>query len=315
MLTDVHMTRAESARATTPSDRRKARRRREGGGDGFLLPILIVLVVVLAVPFAQSMYFSFTDYNGISDDVRFVGLRNYETVFRDPALLSGLTFTILYAVATTAITTVCAIPLALALNRAFFGRNIVRSVFFFPAIPSIAILGFVWAVILSPLSRGALNALLGFFDAAPIPWLADSTLAQASVVAVGVWTATGWHAVLYLAYLQSIPADYYEVATLDGANAWQRFRYITLPMLTPAITVSTLLLLVGGMNVYALPIALTGGGPGFSTYTITQSIITQGIAQGKYGQAAALSIIFMLMVAVLVLVQIFASARAGRSTK
>jgi raffinose/stachyose/melibiose transport system permease protein len=236
-------------------------------------------------------------------------LRNYATVLRDPSLSSSLYFTVLYAVATTVIVTILAIPLAVALNRRFFGRNFARAVFFFPAIPSVAILGFVWAFILSPLSSGALNALLKFVGAGPVPWLSDFQLAQASVIIVGVWTLTGWHAILYLAYLQSIPDDFYEAATIDGAGNLQQFWYLTVPMLRPAIAVSTLLLLVSGMNVYALPIALTGGGPGFSTFTITQSIITQGLAQGQYGQAAALSIIFMAIIAVLIGLQMYLGSR------
>jgi len=293
----------------------KGARRRDSGGDGFLVPILVVLIVVLAVPFTQSIYYSFTNYDGMRPHPDFVGFRNYVAVFRDPALAASLWFTVLYAVSTTVITTLLAIPLALALNRAFFGRNVARAVFFFPAIPSTAILGFVWAVILSPLSRGALNALLHWFNAGPIPWLSNSQLAQVSVIVVGVWTTTGWHALLYLAYLQSIPADYYEVATLDGANGLQKFLHITLPLLTPAVTVSTLLLLVGGMNVYALPMAMTKGGPGFATFTITQSIITQGISQGKYGQAAAVSIVFMMIVATLVLAQVYVSSRVGGDSR
>lgn len=286
--------------------------RQIGEGDGMFVPMLFVIVFVIFLPFVQSAYYSFTNYNGISPDYDFVGFKNYATVLKDPSLSSSLYFTVLYSVATAGIVTLLAIPLALGLNRRFIGRNTVRAVFFFPAIPSVAILGFVWAFILSPLSNGALNALLDLVGFAAVPWLADVELAQASVILVGVWTLTGWHAILYLAYLQSIPADLYESATVDGANALQKFRYITIPMLRPAITVSTLLLLVAGMNVYALPIALTGGGPGFSTFTITQSIINQGLAQGQYGQAAALSIIFMAIIAFLISIQLYLSSNRRR---
>ncbi|MFI6735841.1 carbohydrate ABC transporter permease [Nonomuraea sp. NPDC050451] len=275
--------------------------------QAFLVPIGIVFAVLFAIPLAQSFYFSVTDFNGYSTDVNFVGLENYRKIFADPSMLAGLGFTLLYAIGTTVIITVLAIPLAVLLNRRFFGRNVVRAVFFFPAIPSIAILGLVWGFILSPLGSGAINSLLG--DLGPVPWLSDSTLAQLSVIMVAVWSSTGWHAILYLAYLQSIPDDYYEAARVDGASPRQSFFSITLPLLAPAVTISSLLLMTGGLKVYDLPYTLTKGGPGYATFTITQSIIQSGIAQAKFGQASALAVVFMLVVGAIVAVQLVLSSR------
>ncbi|MEV4010424.1 sugar ABC transporter permease [Nonomuraea angiospora] len=275
--------------------------------QAFLVPIGIVFAVLFAIPLAQSFYFSVTDFNGYSTDVNFVGLENYQRIFSDPAMLAGLGFTLLYAIGTTVIVTMLAIPLAVLLNRRFFGRNVVRAVFFFPAIPSIAILGLVWGFILSPLGSGAINSLLG--ELGPVPWLSDSTLAQLSVIMVAVWSSTGWHAILYLAYLQSIPDDYYEAARVDGASPRQSFFSITLPLLAPAVTISSLLLMTGGLKVYDLPYTLTKGGPGYATFTITQSIIQSGIAQAKFGQASALAMVFMLVVGAIVAVQLVLSSR------
>ena len=276
----------------------------------FFLPVVVVFVFLFAIPLAQSIWWSFTDFNGYNLDAQFVGLRNYENVFTDPSMLAGLSFTVMFTIGNTLLVTVFAIPLAVILNRAFFGRNFVRAIFFFPAIPSVAILGLVWGFILNPLGSGALNSLLlAVAGAGPVPWLSNGTLAQVSVIIVGVWTATGWHAILYLAYLQSIPSDYYEVARIDGASALQRFFYITLPLLMPAVTVSWLLLVTGGLKIYDLPITLTKGGPGFSTFTITQTIIQNGVSQAKFGQASALAVIFMLIVGVVVAGQLLLSRR------
>lgn len=275
----------------------------------FMIPIMAVFIFLYLIPLARSVYFSVTDYNGYTGDATYVGLTNYLHVFSDSSLLASLSFTTLFAIATTVLVTCLAIPLALVLNRAFVGRNFVRSIFFFPAVPSAAILGLVWGFILKPLGSGALNWLLGAFGIKPVLWLADSSLAKLSVIAVSVWAQTGWHAILYLAYLQSIPSDYYEVALIDGASGLQTFRYLTLPMLTPAMTVSWLLLMTGGLKVYDLPFTLTGGGPGYDTRTLTQSIIESGIARGDYGSASALAVLFLIVVGAIVFAQLILSNR------
>ncbi len=271
----------------------------------FMLPIVIVFVVLYVIPMSQSVFYSFTDFNGYTSDFAFVGLKNYLQLFRDDSMLAALGFTMFYAVATTVLVTVGAIPLALILNQRFFGRNSVRAAFFFPAIPSIAVLGLVWGFILNPLSSGVLNSILHTVAGiGPVPWLSDPALAQLSTIIVTLWSLTGWHAILYLAYLQSIPTEYYEVARIDGANAWQTFRSITLPLLAPAITISTLLLMTNGLKVYDLPYTLTGGGPGFATRTLTQSLIQNGIAEGRVGAASALAVVFLIIVGLVVIGQL-----------
>ncbi len=271
----------------------------------FLVPVIVLFLFLFVVPLGQSFYWSLTDFTGYSPEANFVGLQNYATIAGDPSMLAGLGFTLLFGVATTALVTVLAIPLAVQLNKAFAGRNFVRSLWFFPAIPSMAILGLVWRYILSPLESGVLNSVLASVGIAPVGWLSVDVLAKISVIAVGVWAATGWHAVLYTAYLQSIPQELYEVAKVDGASARQQFFSITLPLLTPAMVVSSFLLMTGGLKVFDLPYTLTNGGPGFATYTITQSIIVTGVGQGRYGLASALAVIFTLAVAALSFAQLW----------
>jgi multiple sugar transport system permease protein/raffinose/stachyose/melibiose transport system permease protein len=280
----------------------------------FLVPIAAVFIVLFVIPLGQTFYWSLTDFTGYSTDVTFIGLKNYRTILSDPSMLAGLSFTLAFAVGTTVLITAGAIPLAVALNKRFVGRNFTRSMFFFPAIPSMAVLGLVWGYILSPLGSGVLNSVLeSLFGVGPVPWLSDSTLAQISVIVVGVWGGVGWHAMLYLAYLQSIPAEYYEVATIDGASARQQFVHLTLPLLTPAIVVSQFLLMTGGLKVFDLPFTLTNGGPGFATNTITQSIITSGVGQGRYGLASALAVLFTIAVAALSIAQLLVSRRIERN--
>lgn len=275
-------------------------------------PVIVVLILLFLIPLGQSFYYSFTDFNGYSTTAAFVGLKNYGSVFSDPSLRAALFFTMLYTLATVIIVTVLAIPLAVALNGKFTGRNFVRSVFFFPAIPSVAILGLVWSFILSPLASGMMNSILhALFRMSPVPWLSDPWLARGSVVLVAVWAQVGWHAVLYLAYLQSIPRDYYEAAMIDGASSRQQFFHITLPLLMPAMLISQVLLTTAGLKVYDLPFTLTKGGPGYSTFTITQGILQNGLTLGQVGQASALSILFMVFVIAVLAAQMMISRRAA----
>ncbi|KAA8818790.1 sugar ABC transporter permease [Bifidobacterium rousetti] len=286
----------------------RKRRRMKGLRDDltsfwFLLPILAVFVVLFLVPLVQTLMFSFTDFNGYSMNMNWVGLDNYKKVFSDSSTLQGLGFTILYAIVVMVGVTVIAIPLAVVLNRKFIGRNFVRSLFFFFSVPSLAIMGMVWKYIFSPMKTGVVNSVLSIFGVDPIPWLSNSKLAQFCVIFIAIWAQIGWHATLYLAFLQAIPADLYEQATVDGANKFQQFVHITLPQLMPGIVTSTFLLMSGGLKVYDLPFTMTKGGPGYSTYTVTQSIIQQGIGQSQYGIGSALAVLFFIATGVVVFLQ------------
>ena len=294
--------------ASTPPETRRARRGRRDRPDRiasawFVLPILLVFAVLTVIPLCYSIFWSFTDYNGYSSEFSFVGLANYSAVFADPSSLAGLLFTLLFAVMTTVLVTLLAIPLAVTLNHRFPGRDFARSLFFFLGVPSLAILGLVWQYILSPLDSGVLNSALVALGLEGQPWLSDPTLARFSVIAVAVWAGVGWHATLYLAYLQSVPAELHEQAIVDGANGAQRFMNITLPHLVPGIAVSSFLLMTGGLKVYELPYTLTGGGPGYATTTTTQSIILKGVGQSDYGVGSALAVLFTLATLIVIALQ------------
>lgn len=270
----------------------------------FLLPVILIFVIITIIPFLESFVFSLTDYSGYDfSTAKFIGFSNYATMFRDPTIMAGLGFTLLYAVLTTLIVTVIALPLAVVLNKKFWGHNFARSVFFFLSIPSMALLGLVWQFIVSPLPSGAVNQFLSHFGVKAVPWLSNPDLARTCVIFIAVWATIGWHATLYIAYLQAIPQDLYEQASVDGANGWEQFVHITLPQMTPAIGVSVFMLLTSGLKVYDLPYTLNGGGPGHATQTVTQSIIVTGIGSNRYGLGSALGVVFFLCCLILVAVQ------------
>jgi raffinose/stachyose/melibiose transport system permease protein len=263
---------------------------------------VLSFIFLVGIPTVLSAVLSFTNFDGYSFKFQFVGLSNYRALFSDPQITASLYFTILYAVATTVIVTVIAIPLAVVINVHFLGHKLVRAAFFFTSVPSLLVLALVWAYILSPLGSGLVNYMLyGLFGVGPVQWLSEDHLAQLSVIMVGVWAQVGWHAVLYLGYLQSIPPDYEEAALVDGASAVRRFFTMTVPLLAPAMTVSVVLLMVSGLRVYELPLALTNGGPVYSTYTVTQNILLYGVSDGKFGEGSALSVVFLALVIVVLL--------------
>jgi multiple sugar transport system permease protein/raffinose/stachyose/melibiose transport system permease protein len=263
----------------------------------FLLPILAVYSLFTIYPLLKAVFLSFTNFDGYSKVFDFVGMKNYARIFSDDAILSAISYTLFFTFAKALLVTALAIPLAMIFDQKFLTRNLQRAVFFFPSIPSGLLLAYIWGFILAPVDSGVMNRILRtLFGIGSQPWLADPLLAKVSTVVVATWAVTGWHAILYLAFLQAIPKDYYEAAAIDGASRLQQIRHITLPLLAPAMTISFMLLLTGGLKVFEIPFALTKGGPGYETYSITQVIVLRGITETQYGLASAMSIVFFLIV-------------------
>ena len=271
----------------------------------FILPAFIVYTILTVIPLVQTLGLSFTNWDGYSmSHLSFTGLKNFRLLFADRSMKTALLNTCFYSIVFPLVTTVFAIPLSLVLNSGMKTKNLQRAVFFFPSVPSAIILGYLWAYILSPTGNGLLNKLLGLFGIHPVMWLAVPKWAMFSVLLVNLWSVVGWHACIYLAQLQSIPTEYYEAANVDGATAWQKFRYITFPMLASAMTVSVMLLLLNSMKLYDLPFALTSGGPGTSTTLVSQIIIKTGFVEKSYGKATAMSAIFFVFIAVISVIQL-----------
>lgn len=272
---------------------------------GFVLPAFLVYTVLTMIPLVQTLGLAFTNWDGYSmSNLKFNGLENFKSVFSDRSMKNALLNTCFYSLIFPVVTTIFAIPLSLALNSRMRTKNLQRAVFFFPSVPSAIILGYLWAYILAPTSNGLLNKFLGLFGIDPVLWLAIPGWAMFSIFIVNLWSAVGWHACIYLAQLQSIPVEYYEAAIVDGASAWQKFRYITFPMLASAMTVSVLLLLLNSLKLFDLPFALTDGGPGTSTTMISQIIIKTGFVEKSYGKATAMSVIFFIFIVIISMVQL-----------
>lgn len=269
----------------------------------FLVPAIVAFTLFTIIPLGKTLLYSFTDFNGVTRDYTFVGFANYAKVFQDDVMKQALFNTLFYTFSTMLIINVLSIPLAVLLDKPLRVKTLERAILFFPSVLGGLLIGYIWGYILSPLPSGAMNRVLGTFGLGPVAWTAGPWTAKLSIVGVGVWTSLGWHTVVNLAYLQSISPEYYEAASIDGASRFQRFRYVTIPLLAPALTINTLLLLTNGLKVYDLPYALTQGGPGYANYTVTQIIIQRGISEKQYGTSTALAAIFIVLVMVIAVTQ------------
>ena len=219
----------------------------------FILPAFLGYTTFTIVPLLNSFKYAFTNWDGFNK-AEFVGLKNFFDLFGDAPMMRALLNTLVYAVSVPLLVTLLAIPLAVLLNGKMKTRNLQRAVFFFPSVPSVLILGYLWSYMLSPTGRGLINTILGVFNIDKVLWLGKPMLAMFSIIMVSVWSQVGWHACIYLANLQSIPASYIEAARIDGASGWGIFRHITFPMLAPSMTISVMLLLTGSLKVFDFPL-------------------------------------------------------------
>jgi len=269
-----------------------------------VIPAVVLFTIFSVLPLLGGLFLSFTDWDGLSFNFKFVGIENYINAFTvSDVFLISFEHTLFIAAVTTILFTILAIPLAVILDSKIPFTKFFRAAFFFPSVPSALVVGYMWSFMLSSSSYGFVNTILGNFGISPINWTGDPTLAFLSIIVVQLWGWTGWHAVIYIANLQSIPTEYYEAAKIDGANIIQSFKYVTLPLLTPAMSMSILFSITGAMKIYDIVYALTGGGPGTSTYVVVQAILKEGINLGKYGMANAASIVLFLVILVITLIQ------------
>lgn len=266
----------------------------------FSVGALALYAVFIVIPSFMGFYYSFTSWNRFSSDVEFVGLENFETIFvSNPTLLHAITNTVVFTLVTIVGKTVLGLLLALLVSRGIRRLStFYRAVIYLPAVLPMIVVGIVFKSILNP-STGVLNEFLRpvGLDALAMNWLTDPDIALYSIAAVDTWKGVGFIMLLLLAGLQSIPREYYEAAQIDGANAFSELRLITLPLLMPVLTVTTVLNLLYGLKVFDSVWVLTNGGPGYATETV-YTIVFKEFARGHYAVSTALStILFVVMTA------------------
>jgi raffinose/stachyose/melibiose transport system permease protein len=268
----------------------------------FALGLALVIVFSL-VPAIGILAISFSDIRSLPFlPVHFVGLQNYATFFGSAQLgynLHALWNTLVFAISVTLLQNAIALFVAVLLNQRLRGRNIARGIVFLPTILGVTVIGLVFSLVFNP-TGGPAASVWSWFGGSSA-FFGSPSLAMPLVIAVQVWSGVGVAVVIYLAGLQAIPTELYEVASIDGAGSWQRLRYVTVPLLAPAVTANTLLSVIGALQSYQLIYVLTGPiNP--ATQVLSLAIFTQGFggAQGgaalSQGYAAAISIVQFIIV-------------------
>ncbi len=276
-------------------------RRRSGGPLGvwfwiFIAPAFAVYFTFSILPFLYTVFYSFTDYTDMNPtNLSFVGLTNYLKVFDTKVMKTAISNSVIYGVLLTGFQVVLGLPLAALLNMKFKSRNLLRAVFFFPAVFSALIVGYLWNYIMSSSQYGLINSLITSLGGETFNFF-TSTRALFSVVLTQVWQWTGWAMVIFLANLQSIPDELYEAAGMDGASKIKQFFTITLPLMEPSVSVVTVTGLIGGMKVYDIIYSMTSGGPGNATQTVMTVMMKKGISEGFYSTGSAFGVIFFVVV-------------------
>ncbi len=276
-------------------------RREAGWALFFLAPSLLGFLLFTAGPTLASLMLSFASWDLIGSP-RFVGLQNYREILRDAIFARVALNTITYSGGVVPLLVVVSLALALALNAPFKGRTFFRTAFFLPVVSSTVAVAMVWRWIYAPF--GAINTVLVALGLPAVGWLTTTEWAMPSVILMSVWQSMGYSMVVFLAGLQSIPQHLYDAAAVDGATGWRRFRYITLPLLSPTTFFVVVMAVISTFQVFGQVYMLTGGGPAFATSTIVYHIYERAFLALHMGYASALAWVLFAAIFGLTLIQL-----------
>lgn len=266
-----------------------------------VLPGLIIFTIGLIIPLLLAFRYSFTSWDGMSAEKPFVGLQNYINLVKDSDFRSAWWFTIKFTIGNTIIQNVLALVFAVALDSGIKAQKVYRTAFFVPCLISSLIVGFVWLKMFSNVLP-ALNDILGTnFN---FLLFGDGKTVLSGLLIANNWQWIGYWMLIYLAGLQSIPAELYEAAKVDGAGAWTRFKNVTIPMLAPAITICVVGITTGSLKVYDLLVSSTKGGPGRASTSVIYQTYTTAINGRQYGYGSAMSVSLVVVLLLVALIQV-----------
>ena len=259
----------------------------------FLAPALLLLAAFSFWPVGYGSVLAFTDYSLIRE-TRFVGLDNFRYIINNEMFVTGLQNSVVFLLMVPFVQ-VGAMVLAVLVNNRLPGIRLFRAAFYVPVVTTVSVVGIMWGFMFH--EQGALNYVMMTLKLvnAPVGWLSNDSLALFAVMFVTLWRGLGWYMVMYLAALQAIPSEMQEAAILDGANRWQRFWKITVPMLRPTIMLCTILSVLAALKAYQEVDVLTQGGPMNSTFTALYYAYDQGLKHLKLPRALAASFVVSLL--------------------
>ncbi|NRY60239.1 carbohydrate ABC transporter permease [Clostridium beijerinckii] len=268
----------------------------------FILPNFLGFAIFTLIPMIFAFALAFLNWDG-SNPITFAGLDNFKHLFKDSTFKISIINTIYYSIGTVPLTLAASLGIAILLNKKIFARNFFRTVFFFPYVASLIAVAVVWNMIFNP-SMGIVNSFLTSIGVANPPgWTSSTVWAMPVIIFVSIWKNMGYYMVIYLAALQGIPAELYEAASLDGANSWQKFKNVTLPMLTPTTFFVSIMLTISCFKVFDFVYMMTQGGPGRSTMVLVYHIYNTAFKEFAYGYSSAMSMVLFVIVLAITIFQ------------
>lgn len=270
----------------------------------FTIPAFLIYTVLMIVPIIGAFLLSFTDWNGISASYNITGAKNYLDMLSDERLRNAIFVTLKITVVVAVTVNVLGLLIAMMLNRARRMTNVFRSIFFLPYVLSTVAISFIWLAILS--YTGVLNSLLDMvgLENLAADYIGNANNAIWSICVIEIWRMLGFHMVLHLASIQTVPQSLYEACIMDGGSRWHQFRYVTLPMIVPGITISVIMSIMTEMKQYDIVKVITNGGPGYATETVTYNIVTQAFGNNMLGYSSAIAVFLFIVIAAISVLQI-----------
>jgi multiple sugar transport system permease protein len=268
----------------------------------FILPDVLGLLVFIVGPMLLSVYISLSNWKLVGQPT-FVGLRNYQAIAVDPLFGDSLGRTLLYTIGYVPTVYCLSLGLAVVLARRSRATGFFRTVYFMPVAMSLVISGVIWRFMLEP-GHGLINTLLGSIGLPTPEWAGNVQSAMVAVLIVAIWKNAGYFMIILLAGIEDVPSDFIEAAQVDGANRWQAFRYIVLPLLKPISFFVVVILTIGSLQTFDQIYVMTRGGPAYATYTLLMYIYEKAFREWNFGYSAAMSVVLFAMIFILTLIQV-----------
>jgi len=266
----------------------------------FLAPALSAIFIFFFLPVIAAFLMSFSDFDiyalGDLSSVRFIGLKNYLQLFDDPLFYTALQNTFYFMIMAGPLSIAVSLGAALLLNSKLVKfKSIFRLSYFIPVVTTLVAVAIVWRFIYHP-KFGIINYILSLAGIAPVDWLGDPATAMPAIVLMSVWKNFGYNMIIFIAGLQNIPEDLYEAASIEGANGWQKFKSITLPMLAPTTLFISIITMIGYFQLFSEPYIMTQGGPLNSTLSIVQFMYQEGFRWWNMGYSASIAFVLFFII-------------------